>query len=327
MHQVVDRQHRRQVPVPFVGLARRREPRDRRRGVPVVRGHDIGTPAPRADHQIERRAAEKREPVRVVFVAVERGPIEEVPLADEVHRHVRARQLRAQNARVDEPAANRHAELNRVRRDVPAARPCRGFDRLIRRHDDTHVVAESRQRDRQRAGDVGQAAGLGERRHLGREQQDAHGGIETSRRRGLGFRALRLCGFAASGFGDCSRPEPRASCPLPGVRSCYRHDVLRRVALVLTLVCLSARLADARQSEPAPAAASPAAAPVAAPAIDAAAFATFIEDVRQEALKRGISKATLDSAFRDVQPGRLRSNAIASRPNSRSICRRTSGGV
>ena len=78
--------------------------------------------------------------------------------------------------------------------------------------------------------------------------------------------------------------------------------MLRRVALVLTLVCLSARLADARQAEPAPAAASPAAAPVAAPAIDAAAFASFIEDVRQDALKRGISKATLDSAFRDVQP-------------------------
>ena len=68
------------------------------------------------------------------------------------------------------------------------------------------------------------------------------------------------------------------------------------------LGCLSARPASARQSEPAPPAASPAAAPAATPAIDGAAFASFIEDVRQEALKRGISKATLDSAFRDVQP-------------------------
>ncbi len=78
--------------------------------------------------------------------------------------------------------------------------------------------------------------------------------------------------------------------------------MLRRVALVLTLLWLSARPASARQSEPAPPAATPAAAPAAAPAIDAAAFATFIEEVRQEALTRGISKATLDSAFRDVQP-------------------------
>jgi membrane-bound lytic murein transglycosylase B len=80
--------------------------------------------------------------------------------------------------------------------------------------------------------------------------------------------------------------------------------VLRDVALVLTLVCLSTRLAHAQQAEPAPAAASPAtapAAPAAAPAIDAAAFATFIADVRQEALKRGISQATLDSALGDVQ--------------------------
>jgi membrane-bound lytic murein transglycosylase B len=80
--------------------------------------------------------------------------------------------------------------------------------------------------------------------------------------------------------------------------------VRRRVALVVALVCFSARLAEARQSEAAPIAVTPSAAttPAAAPAIDAAAFATFIEDVRQEALKRGISKATLDVALGDVQP-------------------------
>jgi membrane-bound lytic murein transglycosylase B len=42
--------------------------------------------------------------------------------------------------------------------------------------------------------------------------------------------------------------------------------------------------------------------PAPTPTIDAAAFATFIEDVRQEALKRGISKTTVDAALGSVQP-------------------------
>ena len=62
------------------------------------------------------------------------------------------------------------------------------------------------------------------------------------------------------------------------------------------------RVAEAQQSE---SVSVPGSSPVAAPApvaIDAAAFSTFLEEVRQEALKRGISKATVDAALGGVQP-------------------------
>ena len=64
VHQVVNREHRRQVPIAFISLPRRRQPGNRGRGMPVVRLDDVGPPAPCANHQIERRAAEEREAVR-----------------------------------------------------------------------------------------------------------------------------------------------------------------------------------------------------------------------------------------------------------------------
>lgn len=79
--------------------------------------------------------------------------------------------------------------------------------------------------------------------------------------------------------------------------------MLRRSALVLALLCLAPRLAEAQQSESVSVpGASPVATPAPPPVIDAAAFSTFLDDVRQEALKRGISKATVDRALGDVQP-------------------------
>lgn len=79
--------------------------------------------------------------------------------------------------------------------------------------------------------------------------------------------------------------------------------MLRGAAFVLTLLCLTPRVAEAQQSESVSVpGASPIAAPAPAPAIDAAAFATFLDDVRQEALRRGISKAIVDAALGDVQP-------------------------
>jgi len=49
-------------------------------------------------------------------------------------------------------------------------------DARVQRHDNANVVTLVVQMTRQRAGDVGEPAGLRERRHLGSDEADAHGG-------------------------------------------------------------------------------------------------------------------------------------------------------
>jgi membrane-bound lytic murein transglycosylase B len=70
----------------------------------------------------------------------------------------------------------------------------------------------------------------------------------------------------------------------------------------LTLLSICPSLVSAQQSE---SVSVPGSTPLAAPApavVDAAAFSTFLDDIRQEALKRGISKATVDRALGGLQP-------------------------
>jgi peptidoglycan lytic transglycosylase B len=75
--------------------------------------------------------------------------------------------------------------------------------------------------------------------------------------------------------------------------------VLRSAAWLFALALLLP--GPTRAQEPAVPGTTGAASPVTAP-IDPTAFASFIDGVRQEALGRGISKATIDKALADVQP-------------------------
>jgi hypothetical protein len=163
----VDREDGRQAGVAGVGLARRGQPRDGRRGVPVVGVDNVGPPAEGRHREVERRTAEKGEAVRVVGVAVEEGPVaEQAALGEEIDGDRAAGQRRLQHARRDGSEAHGHAQRDRVRLDAVCAGAGGGLDRGVSRHRCAHVVAEGGQRLGQRAAHVGEAAGLGERRDL-----------------------------------------------------------------------------------------------------------------------------------------------------------------
>jgi len=129
--------------------------------------------------EIEDGAREEDEALGVVAVglgpAVERGAVEVGRMAHQVHRHVRAAvaagEARLPDRRPARTGADGHVEL-----------PARRFDRAVTaverlavgRQHDCDVAAEARQGRRQRAEDVGQAAGLRQRGHFARHLEDAH---------------------------------------------------------------------------------------------------------------------------------------------------------
>ena len=152
-----------------------REPaaqRDRREpGLPVVQVDDVGGEAQRL-RRLERADREQREApvvvaelaVRVAVdaaAAVRRRVVEEehlVPLGELQRRD--ADLLLAEREAQPEPGAGvLHPRVLHLR---------------VERGDDLHLVAERGERGGERAGDVGEASGLGERRDLGGEKEDLH---------------------------------------------------------------------------------------------------------------------------------------------------------
>ena len=132
-------------------------------GLPVV-GVEDARPLAAAPEVLDRRAREEGEAQPVVaVVAVDDVAVEEGRVLDEHHLDVRGR------ARAIEAGAARDA----VDRDVDRARElARGEgDPAVAREHHRDAVAEPHERLRQRARDVGEAAGLDERRHLGRHER------------------------------------------------------------------------------------------------------------------------------------------------------------
>ena len=74
-----------------------------------------------------------------------------------------------------------------MRRDAPQPLGSRPLDGRVGGHDDAHVVAERSERLRERTGDIAEAAGLGERRDLGADEQNIH-----NRRLPVGLAVKRL---------------------------------------------------------------------------------------------------------------------------------------
>src|SRR5262245_59234192 len=66
--------------------------------------------------------------------------------------------------------------------------------------------------------------------------------------------------------------------------------IVRLLALTVLLSPISTRVWGQEQAA------------VPAPTIDPAAFAAWLADVRRDALDRGVSAATIDKAFTDLQP-------------------------
>ena len=117
--QVVDGEDRRNAAVAVIKRSCGPQPPDGGRAMPVVRMHDVRAPPERSHRQVERRAAEEREPVRVVVVAVDRVACKQGAFRDEVDRHARAGELGLQDARGKHPTGDRHLEPEAERRNPP----------------------------------------------------------------------------------------------------------------------------------------------------------------------------------------------------------------
>ena len=114
-------------------VARRVEPRDRGRGVPVVRVDDVGPPIDRAD-EFQRGAAEERKAIDIVAVAVDLRAAKEVAFGDEVDGHIAAGQLAFKHARRNSAHArgDEHA-VGQRRTEFQFTGMIRLFDRCDRR--------------------------------------------------------------------------------------------------------------------------------------------------------------------------------------------------
>ncbi len=148
-------------------------------GLPVVGVDDLRGPADTGARGLERgqtlqgAAAEEHEALAVVPVVAVGGAVEIVAIVvvivlQQVHRHAGGA------VRLDEgPLRDAIPEGDlQPRHDDPRIGRV-GLDPAVLRHHDPHVVPQARQRARQRARHVREAAGLGEGRDLGGHHQDA----------------------------------------------------------------------------------------------------------------------------------------------------------
>ena len=154
--EVVDGQDR----PPAVGQDRRQ------RAVPVVRVDDVGAPVVR---DREPGSRQQGEPVAVVRLAVDRRAVEQFRALDQIDLDP----VEIAAVHVHLVAAEAAGDAVPGAADVGAA--------VAGRHDPA-VDAKRRERDRQRAGDVGEPADLRVRRRLGGDVEDTqgHGGIYRS---------------------------------------------------------------------------------------------------------------------------------------------------
>ena len=158
------------------------EPRDRGRGMPVVRVDDVGPPIDRAD-EFQRGAAEERKAIDIVAVAVDLRPTKEVAFGDEVDGHIAAGELAFEHARRNSAHArgDEHATGQR-RTEFQLTGVIRIFDGAIGGHDDAHIVAHRAQSLGQRSGHVAEAAGFGKRCNFRTEAEDFEHGNDLGRR-------------------------------------------------------------------------------------------------------------------------------------------------
>jgi hypothetical protein len=145
------------------------QPGRQQRGVPVVEVKQVRLEPQRASGA-EHRPTEQREPLDIVRLFVDPPAAQVARLFDQVERNPAAQPGLPQPA--GQPLAVRPDDLEALRppREVMGAR----LDRAVTRHDDPHVQAERPQGRRQAGRHVGQAADLGEGRHLGRDEQHLH---------------------------------------------------------------------------------------------------------------------------------------------------------
>ncbi len=136
--------------------------------MPVVAVEDVGGEV-EVWQRLEHRPAEKGEPLAVVVEAVQPLATEVVFVVDEIIDQ--AVILEALDAAVKLPPAEGHLQALRINHLLPP----RGRDVAVLGHDDPHVQALAGQFLGQRAGDVGQAARLGERHGLGGDEQNLLG--------------------------------------------------------------------------------------------------------------------------------------------------------
>jgi hypothetical protein len=124
---------------------------------------------------VERGSLQHQEPQMLVGSdRVDRRSIVDGRAVHEVQRHGGAGQTRLVQRVLIEMCAEPQVDVLRAVDRHHLQR--RGADARVQRHDHANVVTQVVQMTRQHAGDVGEAAGLRERRHLGSDEADAHGG-------------------------------------------------------------------------------------------------------------------------------------------------------
>ena len=168
--------------------------------LPVVRVDD-GRTLPLARREFEGRADQHRKAAGIVGILALRGSVKALAIVQpglvDQNGPRALGQWRLEKSDVRVIAADR----DRIARDERA-----GGGPAVSRDDQGHVPPEARQRDRQRAEDVGQSAGLRKRHRLGANHQDRWRRHSRGRRSGsaLGFQA-RTGVFLAGGRVDDGR--------------------------------------------------------------------------------------------------------------------------
>ena len=149
-------------------------------GLPVVAVDQVGPPvADAAEADVGGDPREQAVAAVIVRpVAAVRAEIGVAGAGVEVRR-IQDQEVEAGGAAGQEPHRPAHGFGEVDRTAALAFQP--GEDGGVARHQRAHLDAERRQRTRQGAGDVGEAAGLDQREELGGDRQDAHGRQPPSR--------------------------------------------------------------------------------------------------------------------------------------------------
>jgi hypothetical protein len=148
------------------------------RGVPVVAVEDVRREVEQLAAANDRAAEEGVAQQAVVRAVGRRGvdlvALEKVVVRDEDQRHVGPRDRRPQKRRLGHPIRPRDGRGGQelMHGDLVFVEP---LPRLpVERHEHDHVVTQRGEGLRQRAGDVAETAGFGDRGDLGGGENDAH---------------------------------------------------------------------------------------------------------------------------------------------------------
>ena len=159
------------------------------RCMPVVDMDHVRDEAERSQHR-EQGAVEVDEARVVVAEAVDAVPVVELGAIDEVDRHLTHPAL--EDRAGDRLRPERHLQVLDHRLEVVHFR----VDLPVERHHDADVLPQPAELFGKRRGDVGEAAGLGEGRHLGGGEEDFQrlaGGIGPEHQRARHAKAERAC--------------------------------------------------------------------------------------------------------------------------------------